>query len=284
MSNPLNHHYVSQCQIRNFFNKEAGKIFLYDKIQHNHFNSTSTKKIFSERHLNSRSKDGIIDTFSLEADLNSSVESSFTKNFNILLEAVTTEIIPPDIKDVVIGLLKYGIAGEIRTPKHKKDTDESIKNAFDILLDNAIPELKQSLDGAFANLRLTPYSNLLEYSDFVETVFESIGDINFILYVINSDQFFLLPDRPSSTRRERINNHYNPDAKEIAVVQVPLSSKMFLHCESVKFRKFKSRFVELSDLNQTVIDDINKNLYFNANQLVACENEQYLTSLIKKFN
>ena len=110
-----------------------------------------------------------------------------------------------------------------------------------------------------------------------------MGDINFILFVINCGEFFILPDRPSFTQRERLNNHYNPDAKEIAIVEVPLSSKLYLHCESVKFRRFNSKIVELTEKDKSIIDEINRSLYSNAKKFVACENKQYLTSLIKKF-
>jgi hypothetical protein len=51
---PNNHPYVSQCQIRNFFNKKAGKIYLFDKSKNIAFSRGSTKRVFSEEEANTR--------------------------------------------------------------------------------------------------------------------------------------------------------------------------------------------------------------------------------------
>ena len=152
MSNPINHHYVSQCQIRNFFNNADGKIYLYDKEIYNNFNTRSTKRIFSEDHLNSRLRDGKIDTSTLESNLNNSVEKMFSKCYDLLAHAIEKGVIPSNIQEIVIGLLKYGIAGEIRTPYHKKETDNAISNVFNTILDSATPDLKKSYYDEFAEI------------------------------------------------------------------------------------------------------------------------------------
>jgi hypothetical protein len=223
-----------------------------------------------------------LDHSSLEKDLNENFENLFTKQFEIISKIVSTQVITSAFREAAIGLTKYGIAGEIRPPATKKKTDEVIYDAlFNKILPLAAPELKQNLENLKAKTEQTKYSNLINYSEFSEKVLKAMGDINCILYVIKCDHYFFLPDRPSITKREKINECFNPDIKEIAMVGIPLSSKIFLHSESRKLRKYEDRIIELTEKNVSVIEQINHSLYSNAHKQVACENKEYFENFIK---
>ncbi|OFX42738.1 MAG: hypothetical protein A2046_11145 [Bacteroidetes bacterium GWA2_30_7] len=282
MSIPINHHYVSQCQIKNFFNYEEGKIYLYDKLLKNQFESKSTKRVFSEDESNSRVVNKQIDHLSLEKDLKDNYEDFFSKNFEIVNKQVSNpqnEL--SNIKKALIELTKYGIAGEIRNPIKKKESDNAITNfLFNQILPNADPKLKKEIEDLKSSVEQTKYINAIYYSEFVENVFKSMGGVNCVIYLIKCNHFFILPDRPSISKREKINEYFNPDIKEIAMVGIPLSSKIFLHSESQKHRKYKDTFVELTEQNVSIIEQINFLLYVNAYKQVACQNKGYLANFV----
>lgn len=283
MSIPINHHYVSQCQIRNFFNKGEGKIYLYDKILKNLFERKSTERVFSEDESNTRIRNEQIDHSSLEKDLKDNFEDNFTKNYLEIQKIISNpKDVSPAYKNALIELTKYGIAGEIRNPIKKKESDTAITNVlFNQILPHAAPKLKNELELLKAKVEKTKYINAIEYSEFTKKVYESMGEINCILYIINCDHYFILPDRASITKREKINEYFNPDIKEIAMVGIPLSSKIFLHSESKKLRKYSDRIIELKEKDISVIEQINFSLYVNAYKQVACENKDYLKNFVK---
>lgn len=82
MSKPKNHHYVSQCHQKEFFDDNTGQIFLYDKELDNHYSKQSTKHLFSEDHLNSKLTKNGIDQESLEKELKILFEDDFHKHVN----------------------------------------------------------------------------------------------------------------------------------------------------------------------------------------------------------
>jgi len=283
MSIPKNHHYVSQCHIKNFFNNSEKKIYLYDKEKKNIFERKSTKRVFSEYESNSKITDNKVDHESLELDLKEHFEDNFVELYKTIIEYISnSKSITPKLKDAIIEFAKYGVISEIRTPFMKSQADEAIKNSlFNQILPYSANPLKEQLEELKVMLQKTKYSNSLKYSDFSERVIEKMGDINFIIYVIKTNDFFILPDCASITWRARINEYFNPDIKEISMVGIPLSSKVFLHVESKKLRKFKTGIIELNENNVSAIRTINFSLYKNANKQVACENKSYLTNLIE---
>ena len=283
MSIPINHHYVSQCQIRNFFNHSEEKIYLYDKILKKPFERKSTKRVFSEDESNTRITNEQIDHLSLEKDLKDNFEDDFTKHFEVISKITSNpKYVTPNLRDAIIWLTKYGIAGEIRIPAKKKESDDVIKDfLFNKLLPSAALEFKNELEELKTQIGKTKYTNTVQYSEFANQVFKSMGGINWILYVIKCDHYFLLPDRPSIAKREKINEYFNPDIKEIAMVGIPLSSKIFLHSESKKLRKFNDKIIELAEQDVSIIEKINHSLYINAQKQVACESKKYLANFIK---
>jgi len=281
---PLNHHYVSQCQIKNFFNKEKGFIYLYDKILKNHFKKSTTKAVFSEKEGNSRFYNGEIDHSSLEKDLKDNFEDLYNFCLSCVIKLIQNPENPPSIfRKALLYLVRYGIAGEIRRPQEKFDSDSSIKKVlFEEFMPNAAPELKESLMKLKERTANSKYINSLFYSEFANTVLKAMGELSFVIYFIQGNNYFILPDRPSISKRMKINEYFNPDIKEIAMVGIPLSSKIFLHAESQKIRKLPDQIIYINEENHSILNKINIALYKYADKQVACENESYLKDFIEK--
>jgi hypothetical protein len=150
MSESKNHHFVSQTHIKNFFNQKERKIFIYDKVLNNHYFKTTTKSLFSETKLNSRFKDGKIDHNTIEKDLNYHFEKDFAKNTRIIEQFISDRYFTDAINSALIYFAKYGIIGEIRTPRYKKHLDDCIKEALNPILSNCTKELSLQIENMFS--------------------------------------------------------------------------------------------------------------------------------------
>lgn len=283
MSTPINHHFVSRCQSDNFFNRIEGKIFLYDKVTRRHFSKQTTKSVFSEDDSNTRlGNNDELDRISLEKDLKDNFEDVYFQNFQVVKTIVNDQTrTPENYRDALVSLTKYGIAGELRHPDRKRSMDGVIGDAlFKQIMPFAAPELKGELEELKRGLEKTKYSNQIEYSKFAEEVIRLMGGINCIVYSIKCDKVFILPDKPAITLRAKINEYFNPDIREIAMVGIPLSSKIFLHSQSVKLGPLSDSVYHLEEEFPGEVEKINYGLYMNAHKHVACESKDYLTKFL----
>ena len=279
MNIPQNHHYVSQCQIKNFFNQAEGKIFLYDKINKAYFHRNATRRVFSELNSNTKVINDELDYTFLEKDLSENFENKYPRNMDIIFQAIIDNEITPELKDAIIGMANYGIAGEMRPPDAKRETDDAI---LENLVRKFAPFTEKPLYDKLVqfeqNLAKVPHSNVIVYSKIVAQIYNAMGDIGFALQFINDDShYLLLPDRSSITQRYKINQYFNPDIEEIAMIGIPLASKIFLHVESLKVRNYPSC---IYSLKESEVMEINYCLYQNAHRYVACENLNYLRSFV----
>lgn len=284
MSIPRNHHFVSQVHIKNFFNAEKKKIFLFDKNIDNLYYKTTSKSIFSKKDLNSKFDHETLDHISLEKDLNEYFEKDFRKHFLTVRNFVNELNFNKEVEKGLLYFAKYGIIGEIRNPKYKQNLEETITNAFSEMFKLFDSKLKNEFDEAFAYKKETQYINTTKYSEFADKVINLMGDLIFIIEIPkNNNDFFLLPDFCAANRRERINTYFNPDLKEIAYIGLPLSSKIYLHFYSSKIKNIKANS-GVFELDSLTVSKLNKtNLDFCQNK-VACENENYLKYFIKTFH
>lgn len=284
MSTPRNHHHVSVCQIQNFWNEDEDNIWLYDKELDNFYCKKTAKSLFSERDANSRMDKEVVDHLTLEHELRDFFETPFTPSYK-RLESLVFGIAKEnkEIRSDLMTLTRYGIAGLLRPPSKKKETDDALKNIFfRELYDLSTDELKEQFDELKNTVFASKYSNTLNYTDFVDTVLDKMGDLFFEVYIIQSDKhFFLLPDKPSLGAREKINEYFNPDIKEYAKIGVPLSSKIFLHAESKKLRNEKDKVFFITESNIDFLNQLNSNLIDLADKAVACESEVYLRDFIQ---
>lgn len=283
MSTPKNHHFVSQVHIKNFFNTEENKIFVYDKIKRNHYYKTTTKTLFSEIGSNSRYLDGEVDHESLEKDLNDYFEKDFAINTQLVKNFVQNKELNQEVENALIYFAKYGIIGDMRTPRFKKSMDDTFFKAFKMISENATPELKTQIDQMFEYKDNVNYSNILDYSEGVEQIIELMGNLIFeVVIPINDNDFFLIPDFAAATARAKINEYFNPDIEEIAYIGIALTSKIYIHFHSEKL--FKGKEIPPSVIRHCLPEEVeitNKSNFAYCQDKVACENESYLKRFIQ---
>ncbi len=279
MSEPINHHYVSRCQSNNFFNKTSNKIFVLNKLTNKISDKPTTKTLFSEEDSNTRSNDDLsLNRKLLEKDLKDNFEDHYERHFKVIIDSISNpENPPPKIKESLVVLTKFAIIGELRHPMNKKVSDVAISQAlFERVLPQAAPQLKQELLDLKHRLSQTKYSNSIIYSQIANESFRRMGDIKCLIHMIDCNKFFLLPDTSAIRRREKINTYFNPDIKEIAMVGIPLSSKIFLHSQSIKLGKVSDTVVKINEGFPGLVERINYGLYDNSYEQVACEDYDYL--------
>jgi hypothetical protein len=280
MSTPLNHHHVSQCQIKQFFDSE-GEIFLYDKAKHNFYSKRSAKNIFSEKLANSIYMNGEVDHESLEADLKI-FEDNYPNAVDQITDAIKKCKISTDCHHVLLDITLFGIIGRLRTPEHKKELDNIIDNMFNQFEDLMADEQKKSLEQTKEYKKHVKYSNLLSYTDTALRIVKRMGGLDFTIWHIEGDDCFLLPDTSAISIRKQINKYLNPHVREIAEVGFPLTDKIFIHALSKKLGQRKSYFCFVDKNDDKSVTDINFNLFHFAYNTVATSNEEYLRKIVSQ--
>lgn len=281
MSIPRNHHFVSQVHIKNFFNEELNEIFVYDKVLDNHFSKKTSKSLFSEKDLNTKIKDGQRDFASLEKDLNTYFEKDFKTNSDIIKDFILDLNYSEKVNNALYYFAKYGAIGEVRNPRHKQFVEDALTEVFDKLLTNRTPELENEFQNAFAYKKETNYINSVQYSKLANKIVELMGDLIFKIEIPKDENdFFLLPDFCASNVREKINEYFNPDVKEIAYIGLPLSSKIYIHFYSSKIKNIKHKS-EIFLVESPIVYALNKANFDFSESKVACESKDYLTKFIK---
>jgi hypothetical protein len=283
MSVPKNHHIISKVHSKNFFNKSEGKIYVYDKSEKNIFFKTTLKSLFSEEYSNSRFLDGEIDHETLEKELNDFFEKDFAKNVSIVQNFISNKNQNEENINALLYFVKYGIIAEMRTPKHKKEVDEAIFGSLKGLSEMFAPELKADFEKSIEFQNHVKYSNLTSYLEIADEVLEKMGDLRYEILVADEFNYFFIPDFGAATQRDKINEYFNPDIKEIAYVGLALTSKIFINFFSTKLYKNKPL------PSSTIIHcDFNAVEYYNRLNLrycqckVASENEEYLKDFVER--
>ena len=279
MSIPKNHHYVSECHIDNFFNHSQKKIFYYDKKLSRFDYKITKKSIFSEEYANSRLKDGEIDHRGLEDELNKEFETPFPRNFANIKEIINDARLFDTHINSLENLVKFAIININRHPTQKAHFDNQIEEIFrEQIISNAVPELVEQIENMFSFVGKTKYSNPTNYKDIADGVFELMGKITYTIFEINTNDYFILPDWYSIV--ERVD--YAPDsgARVVALVGIPLSSKIFLLAQSHRIIEEPNSVVKITTPNSKIVRDLNDALYRQAVKTVACESEDYLYAFI----
>lgn len=278
MSIPLNHHYVSQCQIREFFN-DAGKIFLYDKSKRNFYSKTSPKNIFSEKFANSIYKNGKVDHQTLENDLKI-FEDDYPSNVQLITDSIKAGKITKECHHSLLNITLFGIIGGLRTPQRKQELDGIIDKAFGQFKDYLSEAQKNDLEKTTEFKKHVKYSNVLCYTETALRIVERMGGLVFTIWHIQSDDCFILPDTSATTTRRQINKYFNPHVREIAEIGFPLTDKIFIHALSKKLGQEKSYIARVDKNNNKAITDINYNLFHFSNNIVATSSETYLKTIV----
>jgi hypothetical protein len=282
MSIPRNHHFISQTHIRNFFNLTKGEIYLYDKIKRNHYYRRTPKSIFSEIDLNSTYDNGLFDHASLENDLRKHFEDDFPRFLDTIKQFIINENFSSEVNNALLYFAKYGIIGEVRNPRYKKKQRDTVYNAIIEILKGVDEKFQNEIDEAFAYKKQDKYLNVIEYSKFANEVLKLMGNLVYVIEIPeNENDYFLLPDFCAANRREKINEYFNPDVKEIAYIGLPLTSKIYIHFYSTKIPRPlpESGIYKVGSSKVYKLNEIN--LHFCESK-VACENESYLKEFISQ--
>ena len=109
-----------------------------------------------------------------------------------------------------------------------------------------------------------------------------MGELDFLIYKIVSNEAFILSDRSSFTRRSRINEYFNPDALDVSKVGIPLTDKIFILATSRKVKNSKSGFRLINVVEDPLVFKINSLTFQMANKAVATSNKDYLQKFITR--
>lgn len=283
MSSPKNHHYVSQCHQKEFFNDEVGLIYLYDKELDNYYYKSSTKRLFSKDHLNTKERNGELDQVTLEKELKILTEDNFIKNVSKVKQFLNDQNELQQTYEALFCLTILGILGEFRHPQFKESLDETmLKFESDYFL-RIYNFDKEKVKKYLKNKQKTSHSNILSYISIAFQILEKMEPLDFMIYSIKSNDHFLLPDTSCFQLRGQLKNYPNPFVQEIIQVGIPLTDKLFILAtpQSLKTELHGIQFINDDDSN--LVYKINKDLYMFAKKAVACKDEDYLKNIIEKF-
>lgn len=278
MSIPKNHHYISQSHIKNFFNNHDEAIYLYDKESKRLFSKNTTKSIFSERNLNTkRNDDGTYDYCSIETELGKHFETDFPHWCEIVRNFIISEELDSEpTRNALQSLARYGLIAESRTPRNKKTIDEAMYKCLVEIFRDGLKSLPDELAKFFEFNEDVKYTNTGSYVEFANEVFEVMGELCFSIHIPkDKDDYFILPDFGAVRLRARINDHFNPYAKDIAYIGLPLSSKIYIHFFSGKLKVFPVK-PGIHYRTSEEVELLNKANIEYAKQFIACEHSEYL--------
>jgi hypothetical protein len=132
------------------------------------------------------------------------------------------------------------------------------------------------------------YVTALDYNELADNIIQSMGEKVLTIYLASEADFFLLPDCSSGTWRTQLvpdtiledgTRCVNP-SREIALVGMPINSKIFLRLESKQISREKKHSVQ--HLPTRLIYHFNKWMFNAAHSRVACANENFLKEFVVK--
>lgn len=205
MSEPRNHHYVSQVLIRKFLDNK-GKAYFYDKNIKSIEKLKSTRNFFSETDLNSTIKNGKIDHSSIEESLNKNFETKFNTHYNRVVGCVKAKNFDKLDNSDIESLIKFGIIGAPRHPIQRESSQETILNTIKEISKLATIELKKEIDDFEKSVSGVKNKIPLDFKEVADKTLEIMGDCVFSIFEAGSNSFFFLPDCTSITRRDLIEN------------------------------------------------------------------------------
>lgn len=280
MSTPKNHHYVSQCQQAEFFNKEESKIYIYDKELDNHYSKPTTKSLFSEPFLNSREVSGTIDHKRLEEELKILIEDEYPKHLEIIKKFVTEVENKDEAYESLVWLSMLGVLGELRHPEYKKNLDSFSLHVQSDIISKISKFPKEVIERALQEKQKTKFSNLIGYIDTACRILERMEPFAFQIYVIESSDIFILPDTTGFHIRGQLHNYPNPMINEITQIGFPISSKLFILVSSKYLQLDASGIQYIKEDNSQMVYEINKDLFNYAYKGVAARDSKYLRKLV----
>jgi hypothetical protein len=282
MSKPKNHHYVSQCHQKEFFDESTKLIYLYDKELDNFYSKQSTKNLFSKEHLNSRQSVNGFDQETLEKELKVLFEDGFHKHVSQINEFLTNQDKMQDTYESLCWLTILGILGEVRHPYYKRKIDEIMIEMESELLTRYYNLSKEKVKSYLRSQIKTPYENVISYIEIAIRILKKLEPLDFSIFSIESDDLFILPDTSSFQLRGQLKKYSNKDVNEIIQVGVPITKKLYILGTPQSFKSGMHSIVREQNNNSDMVYQMNKDLYLFSKKTVACSNELYLKKFIEK--
>lgn len=282
MSTPINHHYVSQCQQREFFSSEKGKIFVYDKEKKNHYFKRTTKTLFSEDNLNTRSINDKIDPSQLELELRVMFEEDYTKHVNNVKKFITDQENKDVTYESLMWLMMLGILGELRHPNFKSSFDSFIQTIDIDVISRKTGRPKSDIESWIKKGRKTKFRNDLGYLDTACRTLERMEPFDFAIFTIESSDIFILPDTSSFNIRGQLHPYINPLIREITEIGIPITEKIFILGTSKHLKIPDASGIQfIRENNSKIVHEINKDLFHFAYKAVAASDDQKLKLIIE---
>lgn len=280
MSTPINHHYVSQCHQREFFNEDTGFIYVYDKERKNYYKKRTTKSLFSSDLLNSKQELDSIDHTSLETELKILFEDDFKRHIERVKAFVIEQKDLQEMYETLGWLTLMGILGQIRHPRFKEQLTELLRKMGSDVINVSTGIPKKRISQLLKDQLSTPYDNRLSYINTALRILERMEPMEYILYSIECDAHFILPDTSCFQIRGQLKPYPNTLVKEITQIGIPLTDKVFIMSNSslLGLRENGIQFIREGD--EAMANDINIDLFHFAYKAVACKDEEYLREIV----
>jgi len=264
MQERINHHFVSQCHLKEFFNNEEGQIYLFDKQLNNHYQNSGTKRIFSEKDLNTKLFGDQIDRHSMEIELQVLFEDDFAKHLATVKQFHEDHQTIEKAYWEMNHLALMALVGEYRNPAYKSG------------LDQAMDTLKTHVTGSNEPDIKLKYQNTKGYLDVAHVLLKEMDPITFAIVAINSADHFILPDTSAFLARQ------NLDIGHVMQFGLPISDKLFLLGRSTRMGHYPTTLVTIEDDDSEMVFRINSDLVNYAYKTVACKDKCFLKKTIDK--
>jgi hypothetical protein len=264
MQEHVNHHYVSECHLKEFFNSEEGQIYLFDKQLNNFYQKPGTKKIFSEKDLNTKLLGDKVDRQSMEIELQVLFEDDFAKHLAAVMQFHVDHNAIEKVYEDMNYLALMALVGEYRNPAYKSR------------LDQAMDSPKIHVTGANEPDPKLKYQNTKGYLDVAHILLKDMDPITFAIVSINSNDHFIVPDTSGFLARQ------NLDIGHVMQFGLPISDKLFLLGRSTRMGKYPTTSVTIDHEESEIVFRINSDLVNYAYKTVACKDKVFLKKTINK--
>jgi len=270
VSAPINHHFVSKCHLKEFFDHDAKRIYLYDKIISNFYYRTGTSNIFSMNYLNNRLINNKVDQKSMELELRVLFEDNFSKHLQSVKRVYEDHTLVGEINDDLNYLALMALVGEYRNPHYKQGLDD----VFD-LMDEQFKVRGGNVPEKTKN-KMVPFGNVKSYMDVAFMILDKMDPITFAIVSIKSDDHFIVPDTSGFLVR------LNLDTGPVVQFGLPVSDKLFILGRSAAMGPYPTTLVEINENNHDLVFMINSDLVNYSYKTVACKDEIFLKNTISK--
>lgn len=288
MSIPKNHHFLSQVLLKKFLDSE-GRLNYYSKTKDSITNKEYGRFDFADEYLNSIIDDnGEIDHKSVEDNLNHNFERDFNRYYDNFFNALTSDN-HEGLTDSIKFMIRLGIIGDMRTPEHQTETQNTIFGGLEQIRQLADSKLEQEFEEFYNSV--SPVKNKLpvDYNEIANGIQELMGECIYSVFIADDDEYFFLPDNSAVTIRSKLEPdiEYNGEILEsgsrpIATVIFPINSKTVIVSQAAKICPQKSHGIY--NLRSDAVNKYNKMFLDSSRDKVICANNEYLHTFISNDN